>query len=368
MVSACSSIVFTKLTSCRYHSKCLKIARGKVKEDDDFVCPVCDWRVKIPRDANRPKVEDLVNWQAEITGLPFQPEEEETLENIIEAAQSFREFLAPFTSSTSGMVSTMEEVPTQRFYLRKLEGADVLLAYESNFFRQELHRLVPHAPEAPPLLENSLSTRKPRPTKQQKLMASLGIDNPDDIPQHLRLKPYNNKKKTPEEDAKLRGSNEPSGMVAQARIGTPQMINFRPPLTSTAFPAKPQSHVSYASPHTQSMQTSPTDLPGNPFRQPASGATSLPAIGSPPAFGKGITASPPRNGSSMDYSNGMDIPGMPWEDGHGRDRLPLDSYGNSDVPQTSNFDSMFADLTNHDDGQDDQGNTSGGNLDPALLL
>ena len=138
------SLIGQTLIFCRYHSKCLKIARGKVKEDDDFVCPVCDWRVKIPRDANRPKLEELVNWQAEISHLPFQPEEEESLASIIDNAQTFRDFLVPYTSQTAGMMSTMEEVPTQRFYLRKLEGADVLLAPESNFFRQSLHLSLIH--------------------------------------------------------------------------------------------------------------------------------------------------------------------------------------------------------------------------------
>ncbi|KAI9807198.1 MAG: hypothetical protein M1825_005916 [Sarcosagium campestre] len=170
-----------------YHGKCLKIARGKVKEDDKYTCPICDWRVTIPRDAARPKLEDLQDWQAEIPSLPFQPDEEECLERIIGQAQSFRDYIRPLLNPVA---TTQEEVPTQRFYLRKIEGAEVLLAYETNFFRQELHRWAPVASEAPPVLDSSRSTRKPRPTKQQKLMARLGIDNPDDLPQSLRTKQH----------------------------------------------------------------------------------------------------------------------------------------------------------------------------------
>ncbi|TQS33592.1 hypothetical protein Golomagni_06057, partial [Golovinomyces magnicellulatus] len=70
-----------------YHYKCLKIARGKVKEDDKYTCPICDWRMKIPRDASRPKLEDLLSLQDEIATLPFQPEEEEILGRIIDNAQ-----------------------------------------------------------------------------------------------------------------------------------------------------------------------------------------------------------------------------------------------------------------------------------------
>jgi histone demethylase JARID1 len=171
----------------RYHGKCLKIARGKIKVEDKYTCPICDWRVKIPRDAARPKLEDLQDWQAEIPTLPFQPEEVQVLEDIISAGQEFRDAIRIHCTP---IVSTPEEVTTQRFYLRKIEGADVLLAFETNFFRQELHKWVPVAPEAPPILEHSLSTRKPRPTKQQKLMAQLGIDNPEDLPVQLRTKAH----------------------------------------------------------------------------------------------------------------------------------------------------------------------------------
>jgi histone demethylase JARID1 len=176
----------------RYHGKCLKIARGKVKEDDKYTCPICDHRVKIPRDAARPKLEELQAWQDEIETLPFQPEEEETLENIIDKAAEFRNKLV---SIINPIMSTPDDLPVQRFYLRKIEGADVLLADETNFLRQELHKWAPVAPTPPPLVEVSLSTRKPRPTKQQKLMAQLGITNPDDLPPHLRPKQPGSKKK-----------------------------------------------------------------------------------------------------------------------------------------------------------------------------
>lgn len=168
-----------------YHGKCLKIARGKVKEDDKYTCPICDYRLRIPRDATRPKLEDLEVWQGEISELPFQPEEEETLKNIIDHATTFREHVRPFINP---MLSNPDELSIQRFYLRKIEGAEILLTEETNFFRQELHRWAPVAPLPPPKLEVSLSTRKPRPTKQQKLMAQMGITDPMDLPEHLRPK------------------------------------------------------------------------------------------------------------------------------------------------------------------------------------
>lgn len=213
---------FFALTNNRYHGKCLKIARGKVKDDDKYTCPICDWRVRIPRDAARPKLEDLQAWQDEIPTLPFQPDEEAILETIINNAQEFRTHIAPFCNP---VMATADESETQRFYLRKIEGAEILLAYETNFFRQELHKWSPVAPEPPPVLESSKSTRKPRPTKLQKLMAQHGVDDPEALPQNLRTKPHNfNKRK----------SSEPSGsrpmpsqsVPGRSQPGTPTTQSF----------------------------------------------------------------------------------------------------------------------------------------------
>ncbi|KAI9874760.1 MAG: hypothetical protein M1823_007615, partial [Watsoniomyces obsoletus] len=110
-----------------YHAKCLKLARGKVKETEMFTCPICDWRVKIPRDAARPKLDDLQAWQDEIADLPFQPEEEDLLNRIVGRAQAFRDFLAQYTNGNQ-ICRTIEEMPEMLFYLRKIEGAEVLLS------------------------------------------------------------------------------------------------------------------------------------------------------------------------------------------------------------------------------------------------
>ncbi|CAI7613090.1 unnamed protein product [Penicillium pancosmium] len=143
-----------------YHGKCLKIARGKVKELDRYACPICDWRQKIPRGRGtaRPRLEDLLDWQAEMASLRFQPDEKEVLEEIISQATAFRDFLSGFTNATC----TTKEVPKLIFYLRKIEGAEVFLGYETNFFRQEVHKLAPVAPEPPPILGH---------TRQQKIIA-----------------------------------------------------------------------------------------------------------------------------------------------------------------------------------------------------
>lgn len=86
------------------------------------------------------------------------------------------------------MLSSRAEAETQRFYLRKLEGAEVFLVTETNFFRQELHKWCHVTTEPPPLFQESKSTRKPRPTKLQKLMAQYGVEDPDDLPEEVKGK------------------------------------------------------------------------------------------------------------------------------------------------------------------------------------
>ncbi|KAL1901618.1 hypothetical protein Cpir12675_000308 [Ceratocystis pirilliformis] len=197
-----------------YHGKCLKIARGKVKDDEQmhWSCPICDHRVKIPRDAARPKLEDLIAWRDEIPLLPFQPDEEDLLNKIIDNASTFREHISGYINPA---MSSRAEAETQRFYLRKVEGAEVLLVRETNFLRQELYKWCNIAPEPPTLIEESKSTRKPRPTKLQKLLAVYGVEDPDDLPEDVRGKASSLRRKLrPGMSSASNGSGSNSGTYA----------------------------------------------------------------------------------------------------------------------------------------------------------
>ena len=198
-----------------------------MKEDDKYTCPICDYRVKIPRDAARPKLEELIEWRNEIPRLPFIPDELDCLDRIIKTAQNFRHRMQPFTTRPG---LTQAEVPVMRFYLRKIEGAEILLAHETNFFRTELHRWSPIAPDPPPVIDCSNSTRKPRPTKQQKLMAQYGVNTPEELPMTLRTKAHTfNKKKmnepnkpAPIKPAPYKSSTHPSSSsMSPVQIHTP---------------------------------------------------------------------------------------------------------------------------------------------------
>lgn len=317
------------LTSSRYHGKCLKIARGKVKEFDKYTCPICDWRQKIPRDAARPKLEDLQDWQAEIAGLPFQPDEEEVLDRIVTQATLFRDFLQGFTNAAC---TTTAEVPTLIFYLRKIEGAEVLLAYETNFFRQEIHKWAPVAPEPPPILEQSLSTRKPRPTKQQKILAQFGVDRPEDLPEHLRAK----------------------HMAAAKRksVDTQAQQPSRPPSLQPAPPAPP-TPANPQQPSTTGPTLTPMSEPSNtPY--PFSANYSLPASDSTPAFAPSSAFLPHAAAASQSPSF---LPRSPTpQQGvepslFSPPRYDRDPQFVSSSPR-QNLDDVFADLTNQDNEPD----------------
>ncbi|CAG7923181.1 unnamed protein product [Penicillium olsonii] len=305
-----------------YHGKCLKIARGKVKEFDKYTCPICDWRQKIPRDAARPKLEDLQDWHAEIATLPFQPEEEEVLESIINQATAFRDFLHGFTNAAC---TTTEEVPTLIFYLRKIEGAEVLLTSETNFFRQEIHKWAPVAPEPPPILDQSLSTRKPRPTKQQKIMAQLGVSRPEDLPEHLRPKHLGVTKRKSVDVSQQPSQHPPSSLQP-----APTTSSSAPPITGPTLAQMPDPNVA---PYPFSANYSLPASDSTPAFAPLSSSAFLPhAVASQsPSF---LSRSPP---PQQDIETSLFSP----------PRFGHDPQFASSSPR-QNLDDVFADLTNQE--------------------
>ncbi|KAG5438790.1 hypothetical protein PCANB_002510 [Pneumocystis canis] len=157
-----------------YHGRCLKVSRKKLRDDDKWTCPICDYRVEIPRLSNRPKLEDMQQLLSDALFLPFIPSEFDKLKEIVDTGVAFRNHIQPYIYSPLGLTSA--EVPIMRFYLRKMEGSELLFAEETNFFKAKLHELVPIAPIPPQAIEISKSTRKPRPTKRQRELIVLGLD------------------------------------------------------------------------------------------------------------------------------------------------------------------------------------------------
>merc|ERR1712000_338138 len=59
--------------------------------------------------------------------------------------------------------------------------------------------------------EVSLSTRKPRPTKLQKMLAEYGVDNPDDLPEHAKGKANSLRRKAANAEAAAAAASQAGG-------------------------------------------------------------------------------------------------------------------------------------------------------------
>ncbi|KAK9316935.1 PLU-1-like protein-domain-containing protein [Lipomyces starkeyi] len=206
-----------------YHNRCLKIPRGTIKDADCYTCPICDYRIRIYRDSDRPKLEDLEQWEQDATTLPLCPDELNILHTINVTARKFRDFLQQFVSPASA--SPPVDINTMRFYLRKLEGGDILLVSETNYFRRETHRLAPVAPDPPPMTETSLSTRKPRAAKRDTSATNSPMATPSITPMPTS------------EDVKLRFNDIPdTPMTLVHKDRSPVGVELPPLLVERSMP------------------------------------------------------------------------------------------------------------------------------------
>lgn len=369
-----------------------------MKEEDKYTCPICDWRVKIPRDAARPKLEDLIDWCDEIPGLPFQPEEEELLQKIIDNAQNFRNHVAAYCNP---VLSTRNEAETQRFYLRKIEGAEVLLANETNFFRQELHKWSPVAPDPPPLVEVSKSTRKPRPTKLDRLLQLHGVDDVEDLPEAVKSKGLSLKRKRQNAEMAAQAAHHaaagPSTGGGQTSPGVhnyasyyqrgtssqPQTPGLSVASSSHAHPSRGPGSSSSSTHHghpyaradssgpmlrPETMELDPGTANIHPsFFLPGSGGNQLVGDSRPgQSFEAGLLQNQPDDGSAfkefMMTEAGHEILSKSKE---GRDKAkelfgaatfggPSGAGAQDDGVDDSNIDQMFADMV-HQDDDDEKG-------------
>jgi len=140
--------------------KCLKINKKKFDQNDAWECPICDWRKEIVRTATRPSLEELKQWVALAPNLAFLPDEFFIVNKIIRDAQSWAASIQHLLRGDQ-----MPPLSKCRFYLRKLEGAEVFLPNEYNYFRRSAHALAPLSNTPPPLVAESKVARKQKPKK-----------------------------------------------------------------------------------------------------------------------------------------------------------------------------------------------------------
>jgi histone demethylase JARID1 len=275
-------------------------------------------------------------------------------------------------------MSNPEEVTTQRFYLRKIEGAEILLAFETNFFRQELHKWAPVAPDPPPILQHSLSTRKPRPTKQQKLMSQLGIESVEDLPQAFRTKQHTFSKSRKSSDSLSTRTHQPlqpapfpkrsdtpnSNPLSNSGNAPDSLSNsYRPSVSVPAEPTFPFfSAVSPRSAHNGTTFDAPSPTFGWQNRLPSNNSPSIthspifrpstPVAGTAPPLEPGLFSPETTSfaAAALRETSAAASPGLVSPNRSG--------YGHERTISAGTMDNLFADFTTTD--ADDIGRNEAG--------
>jgi histone demethylase JARID1 len=164
--------------------KCLKINKKKFDQNDGWDCPICDWRKDIPRSSTRPSLNELKDWVKAADTLRFCPDELVIVNKNIALAEAWVNSIQPILQSRQNL-----SISLCRFYLRKIEGAEVFLPNEYNFFRRSAHEIAPVTSTPPPLVAESRVIKKPRPRKPKPDVVSSQDSNP--IPPFTVRPPYN---------------------------------------------------------------------------------------------------------------------------------------------------------------------------------
>ena len=152
-----------KFVDVRYHMKCLKISKKKFDHNEGWDCPICDWRKGISRATTRPTLSDLKEWVGLAETLPFRPEELQVTVKNIDLIDAWVASIRPVLENPQSLT-----INKCRFYLRKIEGGEIFLPAEYNFFRRTAHSLAPTSSTPPPLASETKIAKKPR-TKKPKL-------------------------------------------------------------------------------------------------------------------------------------------------------------------------------------------------------
>ena len=140
--------------------KCLKISKKKFDQNEGWECPICDWRKGIARTTSRPTLSDLKEWIAAAETLPFRPEELEITVKNIDLVETWAASVHPVIDNLDALT-----INKCRFYLRKIEGGEIFLPGEYNFFRRAAHALAPTSATPPPAAAETKVAKKPRMKK-----------------------------------------------------------------------------------------------------------------------------------------------------------------------------------------------------------
>ncbi|KAH3680329.1 hypothetical protein WICMUC_000396 [Wickerhamomyces mucosus] len=147
-----------------YHCKCLKVGRGKMKGVDKYICPICDYRITVPKEYNTPSLEDMENMTFEGSTLVIAPDDFEIVRKIYEATLQYKKFLETTVLSADGNLIQDLTLNELKFYVRKLEGSSVLINDHYNRLRYLIWERDPFCDTAPPIVDSGTKTKAKKKT------------------------------------------------------------------------------------------------------------------------------------------------------------------------------------------------------------
>ncbi|KAA8910368.1 hypothetical protein TRICI_004166 [Trichomonascus ciferrii] len=241
-----------------YHGKCLKLNRHNT-DILHFTCPICDWRLNIPRDGLRPKLKELDEWVKQAKTLPFCPEEFPVLEHMVKQGKEFKKYIRSHIDLNAPSTLPVGDL---KFYLCKLTGGELLFLEEINYLRSEIHRLDHVASDPPPpILDISLPATK-RATPQPQLPQPPSQQFQPQTEQHHQQNhhnPYPQYQQTQQHNvSQQQQQQQPSQLSSRNTLSSSPGL-LPPPFVST--PTLPQSPRPYSATPPPLPQLSSYKLP-----------------------------------------------------------------------------------------------------------
>lgn len=153
---------------CRewYHSKCLKSVGLRTKSYESFICHVCDHHLETHWETYRPTLTELDVVFQQSHWLPLQCDELPVLQAIIHLVSEFENMMDDKVIKGVTPEDSKISADEARFYLRKLEGLELVLPSATNFFRQVIWNKDPVGDKPPPTAEETVlksRTKKGKP-------------------------------------------------------------------------------------------------------------------------------------------------------------------------------------------------------------
>lgn len=151
-----------------YHSKCLKNAGVKTKSQEEFICHICDSHVPTTWKDYRPSLADIEDIFQQSHWLPLQSPEVVLLQHVIQKTCEFKEWVETHVIKNVTVENSTLTHEEARFYLRKLEGVEVVIPELVDYFRNVVWNKDPVGDIKPVTAEETLKMSKICGKKKEK--------------------------------------------------------------------------------------------------------------------------------------------------------------------------------------------------------